>query len=301
MFSFALPAKVNDSVIIFLGLVIEALPFILIGVLLSSLLSLFITEERILRFLPKNRFLALLYASLTGFLLPVCECGNIPLARKFTLKGVPPYLAITFLLAAPVLNPIVFFSTYVAFRDMPEIIGLRFVFAFLTAIIVGYIFSFAKDKKEIIREDVLNSCTVDHHHAHHSRWHEFLATMQSEFVEMMVLMIIGGLIAATTQTFLPREAIVSLGTGPIVSILVMLLLAFVVSICSNVDAFFALAYAPMFTSGSILAFLVFGPMIDIKSLLMMSSTFKTKTIIFITILTFQIVFILSLIMNLYVN
>ncbi len=299
--NFVLPAKLNDFAIIFLGLVIEALPFILIGVLLSALLSLFVTEEQIIRFIPRNKFLALVYASLTGFLLPVCECGNIPLARKFTIKGVPPYLAITFLLAAPILNPIVFFSTYVAFRDIPEIIGLRFLFAFVTAVFVGFVFSFARDKHELLQEKVIASCTIDHNHAQHSRWQEFVATMKTEFVEMMVLLIIGGLIAATTQTFLPRQAIATLGTGPIVSILIMMLLAFVVSICSNVDAFFALAYASTFTTGSLLAFLVFGPMIDIKSLLMMSSTFKAKAIVVMTILVFQAVLILSLIMNLYVS
>ncbi|MBI4836115.1 MAG: permease [Candidatus Abawacabacteria bacterium] len=297
---FSLPSQLNDFFIIFLGLVIEALPFILLGVILSSLLSLFITEEKVLRFIPRNKFLALLYASLTGFLLPVCECGNIPLARKFTMKGIPPYLAVTFLLAAPVLNPIVVFSTYAAFRDIPEIVILRFVFAFIVAIIVGYIFSFAKDKREIVKETSIVDCHVEHAHTH-SRWSTFMQNMQSEFAEMMVLMVIGGLIAAAVQTFLPRQLITSLGTGPVISIVVMMLLAFVVSICSNVDAFFALAYASTFSSGAILAFLVFGPMIDIKSLIMMSTTFKTKAIVLMTILTLQLVFVLTLLMNLYVS
>lgn len=305
MFGFSVPNVVNDFLIIFLGLVVEAIPFILLGVVISSLLSLFISEERIIRFLPKNRFLALIYACFTGFLLPVCECGNIPLARKFTIKGVPPYLAITFLLAAPVLNPIVLFSTWAAFRDAPEVIFWRIVFSFITAFVVGLIFSSVRNKQEIITDTVVSLCHHDHgkhdHDHHHHRWEEFLNTLQSEFVEMMTLMIIGGLIAATTQTLLPREWIVSLGTGPVISIVVMLVLAFVVSICSNVDAFFALAYAPLFTTGSIVAFLVFGPMIDIKTLMMMSSTFKPRAIAVMTILTLQLVFILTLILNLYAS
>lgn len=305
VFSWLVPNVVNDFLIIFLGLVVEAIPFILLGVILSSILSLFITEEHILRFLPKNRFLALFYATLTGFLLPVCECGNIPLARKFTIKGVPPYLAITFLLAAPVLNPIVFFSTWAAFRDAPEVIVWRMVFAFIIAYLVGLIFSTVRTKEEIVTDQVLTLCKHDHtknHHAHtHSKWNDFLDTMRSEFSDMMTLMVIGALLAAATQTFIPRDWIVSLGTGPVISIVVMLVLAFVVSICSNVDAFFALAYAPIFTTGSIVAFLVFGPMIDIKTLLMMSSTFKAKAMLVMTILVLQLVFILTLILNLYAS
>lgn len=304
-FSWSVPNVVNDFLIIFLGLVVEAIPFILLGVILSSFLSLFITEEHILRFLPKNRFLALLYATFTGFLLPVCECGNIPLARKFTIKGVPPYLAITFLLAAPVLNPIVLFSTWAAFRDAPEVIVWRMVFAFVVAYLVGLIFSTVRTKEEVVTDQVVELCKHDHHGGHHrhkhSKWTEFLDTMRSEFVDMMALMVIGALLAAATQTLVPRDWIVSLGTGPVISIIVMLVLAFVVSICSNVDAFFALAYAPLFTTGSIVAFLVFGPMIDIKTLLMMSSTFKAKAMVVMTVLVLQLVFILTLILNLYAS
>lgn len=304
-FTWSVPNVVNDFLIIFLGLVVEAIPFILLGVVLSSVLSLFITEEHILRFLPKNRFLALFYASFTGFLLPVCECGNIPLARKFTIKGVPPYLAITFLLAAPVLNPIVLFSTWAAFRDAPEVIVWRMVFAFVVAYLVGLIFSSVRSKEEIVTDKVVELCKHDHHAGHHghkhSKWTEFLDTMRSEFTDMMALMVIGALLAAATQTLVPRDWIVSLGTGPVISIIVMLVLAFVVSICSNVDAFFALAYAPLFTTGSIVAFLVFGPMIDIKTLLMMSSTFKAKAMVIMTVLVLQLVFILTLILNLYAS
>ncbi|MBP7057212.1 permease [Candidatus Gracilibacteria bacterium] len=312
---FSLPAWLNDFIIIFLGLVIEAIPFILLGVALSSLLSFVITDRQILHWLPKNRFLALCYATVTGFLLPVCECGNVPLARKFAIKGVPPYVAITFLLAAPVINPIVLFSTWAAFRDMPEVIVFRMVFAVITAFAVGLIFSFAHERREVLHENIVKvidarNAQVDHqhgahkHHHHHAssgKWSAFLQTIQVEFLEMTTLMIIGALIAAATQTFVPREWIVSLGTGPIISIVAMLILAFVVSICSNVDAFFALAYAPTFTTGSIVAFLVFGPMIDLKSLLMMSTTFRWRTLAIISVLTVQIVFILSLILNLYVN
>ncbi len=294
---FTLPAKINDFIIIFLGLVIEALPFILLGVIISNVVHFLIQEKSILKYIPKNRFLALLYASITGFLLPVCECGNVPLARRFVLKGIPPYLAITFLLSAPILNPIVVFSTYAAFRDMPEIFWGRFIFGFLTAYIVGLIMSFA-ESKEFLQDKVVMQCHQDHREKFSLR--EFLQNFKGEFAEMMTLMIVGGLIAATVQIFLPRDFITTIGAGPVISILVMLLLAFVVSICSNVDAFFALAYANTFTSGSIIAFLVFGPIIDIKSLLMMSSTFRFRLLIILTVLVAQLVFLWGLLTNFYV-
>jgi uncharacterized membrane protein YraQ (UPF0718 family) len=144
--------------------------------------------------------------------------------------------------------------------------------------------------------------THDHDHEHATnggRLRMLLSHAGGEFFEMGRYLVIGGLIAATLQTVIPRSALLMLGQGPVISILALMLLAVILSICSTVDAFVALAFASSFMPGAVLAFLVFGPMIDIKSMLMFSSTFRPRTVLLITLLTFQMVLLAALIVNLY--
>ncbi|MEO1132648.1 MAG: permease, partial [Cyanobacteria bacterium J06639_1] len=112
----------QDGVTLFLGIVVEAIPFLLLGVLLSGLLSMFASEEQLLKWLPEQPWLQSLAGGMLGFFFPVCECGNVAVARRLILKGIPPHVAIAFLLAAPVFNPVVIFATWVAFRFQPEIV-----------------------------------------------------------------------------------------------------------------------------------------------------------------------------------
>ncbi|MCC6643659.1 permease, partial [Candidatus Peregrinibacteria bacterium] len=132
--------KMQDSVTIFMGVVLGALPFILFGVIVSAALAHFVKEETLLKLMPKNRWLALIVACLMGFLFPVCECGNIPVARRLIRKGIPVNVAITFLLAAPVFNPITVISTWAAFSFMPEIVFFRLLFTFIIAVTIGLVF-----------------------------------------------------------------------------------------------------------------------------------------------------------------
>src|SRR5882757_515355 len=90
---------------LFLGLVVEAFPFIVLGVVVSTLIALFVKDEWIKKYVPKNRFLSHPLVALLGILLPVCQCGNVPVARRLLAKGFPVSQAITFMLAAPIVNP----------------------------------------------------------------------------------------------------------------------------------------------------------------------------------------------------
>ena len=114
--------QLNNAFTLFLSLLVEAMPFLLLGVLFSGLLLLWVDERQLVARLPKNPLLGALIGSLVGFLFPVCECGNVPVARRLLMQGVPAPVAIGFLLAAPTINPIVIWATWTAFRDQPELV-----------------------------------------------------------------------------------------------------------------------------------------------------------------------------------
>jgi uncharacterized protein len=328
--------QLNNAFTLFLSLLVEAIPFLLLGVLLSSVLLIFIDERWLIARMPKHPILGAFAGSCIGFLFPVCECGNVPVARRLIMQGVPMPVAIGFLLAAPTVNPIVIWSTWIAFRDRPEIVVLRVVFSLLIATTIGYIFSVQKDLKPILQPAIVmgtlraepkfstgNSLldggdfmlggvgvatqrlTPDliqiPKRSLRENFDLLLDNVIQELRELGGVLILGSAVAAAIQTLTPREVIVSLGEGPIVSIVVMMLLAGSISICSTVDSFFALSFAATFTSGSLLAFLVFGPMFDLKSIGLMLSIFKPKTIFYIFAIVTQLTFVLTLFVNFHVS
>ena len=333
----------NNAFTLFLSLLVEAIPFLLLGVLFSGLLLLFIDERKLMAVMPKNPLLGALAGSLIGFLFPVCECGNIPVARRLLIQGVPAPVAIGFLLAAPTINPIVIWATWTAFRDQPEIVVLRIIFSLSIATIVGCVFSAQADLRPLLQKPVAacipapnqlkNKPGIADREAIPNllqsgtylltqpgqamrmdaatfsttsppfqtntpigyRWRLFLDNTVQELRELGAVLVLGSAIAASIQVLAPREVILSLGQGPIASILAMMVLATVVSICSTVDSFFALSFASSFTSGSLLAFLVFGPMIDLKGIGLMLSIFKTRAVIYFLALSAQLTFLFTLI------
>ncbi|MEM8832120.1 MAG: permease [Cyanobacteria bacterium P01_G01_bin.19] len=325
--------QLHDAFTLFLSLLVEAMPFLLLGVLLSSSLLFLISEKQLIAKLPKNPLLGSVVGSCIGFLFPVCECGNVPVARRLLVSRVPPSIAISFLLAAPTINPIVIWATWIAFGDRPSIVIFRVLFSSAIATIVGCVFSIQPDARELLQasfakrlqpvpvvklssdkspllqsgtffiqggksipfdDSISESVEPDKVNSFKSKLRLFFANLLAEFSELGGMLVFGSAIAATIQVFVPREIILSLGQDTITSILAMMLLAAVVSICSTVDSFFALSFAATFTSGSLLAFLVFGPTIDIKSIGLMASIFKPKIIIYIFTLVAQLTFIFTL-------
>jgi uncharacterized membrane protein YraQ (UPF0718 family) len=286
--------QLNNGFTIFLSLLVEAMPFLLLGVFLSSLLLLFVDESKLVEKMPKNPLLGALFGSMIGFLFPVCECGNVPVARRLLMQGVPTPVAIGFLLAAPTINPIVIWSTWTAFRDQPEIVVLRVVFSLAIATIIGFIFSFQPDLVPFLQPAIARYLKFNPPAPPKTNRRGQQSQLQPQTNTPNLLQ------SGTTQVLAPRDLILSLGAGPISSILAMLVLAAVVSICSTVDAFFALSFASTFTSGSLLAFLVFGPMIDIKGIGLMLSIFKPKALIYLFFLAGQLTLLFTLFLNLHV-
>jgi uncharacterized membrane protein YraQ (UPF0718 family) len=144
--------QLNNAFTLFLSLLVEAIPFLLLGVLLSSLLLSLVEDERkLMESLPRNPFLGAIVGSFGGLFFPVCECGNVPVARRLLLQGAPPPVAIGFLLASPTINPIVIASTYVAFRDQPEIVVLRVLFSLGIAVVISCVFSVQSDLRPLLQ------------------------------------------------------------------------------------------------------------------------------------------------------
>jgi uncharacterized membrane protein YraQ (UPF0718 family) len=301
-----LPAQIQDWISIFLGIVVEATPFLLLGILVSSVVHVFVSEDTLLRFVPRNPVLSLVPALAMGMLMPVCECGNVAVARRFLAKGVPISACIAFLLGAPILNPVALFATATAFRFQPDMVWLRAGLAFLVAASVGLLIGqFGKGEQLLasgLSRDAHHHHGHDHDHDHRAGLREKLGQVSTqaggEFVGMMQVLLVGASIAAATQVLIPRSALTGFGTGIVFAIVAMMSLAFVLSICSTVDAFFALSYANLFPTPALLAFLVFGPMLGMKSAGLMLTAFRPRVVIAIAAVTAEMIFLGALLLNL---
>ncbi len=299
MFSF-IPNSVLQMSTIFLSIVIEALPFVLLGCLISGALQVFLTPERVKRWLPDNRFLSILTGSVLGFFFPSCECGIVPIVHQFVKKGVPVHTAFAFMLTAPIINPIVIFSTFIAFGNSWEMAGWRMVGSFVVALIIGIWLAYFQ-KENVLKTKIQQTIDHNHHHNHHhdhthgTNKHEevkigrikqlsqqtghVLTHSIDEFFDTGRYLIVGGLIAASMQTYLPTRVMLTLGSTKLLAIIIMLLLAFTMSLCSEADAFIGSSLLSLFGTAPVVAFLVFGPMVDIKNLLMMKRYFNGRFIL----------------------
>jgi len=312
-----LPSQAQDWITIFLGILVEATPFLLLGVVISAFVHVFVSEDRLLRLVPRNPALSLIPALGIGMLMPVCECGNVAVARRFLAKGVPVSTCVTFLLAAPILNPVALFATATAFRYQPSMVWLRGGLAFIVAVTVGMLIAYWGKGEELLASGLVRGTHHEHHHHHGAvsvgatagRTSAWLGSQGSklarvsgqagtEFMTMMQVLIVGAAIASATQVLIPRAAITGLGAGIVLSIVAMLSLAFVLSICSTVDAFFALSYSSIFPTPALLAFLVFGPMISMKSVGMLLTAFRPRVVFALVAVTLELVFLAALLMNL---
>lgn len=292
----ALPDLAQNYVTVFLGIFIEAAPFLLLGALVSGLIAVFVTADDIARFVPRNKALATVMGALLGMVFPVCECGVVPVVRRLYQKGFPVSAGVAFLLGGPVLNPIVIASTWAAFGAGP-IFWSRIGFTFLIAAGVGLVFLAQPNVIRVLRParlaplvggaqpdlDLIPASGIQIETFGRKLQRAFAAAAD-EFFDMGRYLIAGALIAAALQTFVPQSALTAIGSGPATSVLALSALAFVLSVCSTVDAFLALSFVNTFTAGAIVAFLVFGPMVDIKSSLMFLGVFRRRVVAYLILL-----------------
>ena len=292
--SIDLPKQVQDFITLSLGVIIEALPFVMLGLFFSIIVRLWLPHDWLLKYLPKQPFLRRALISLFGVFMPVCECGNVPLARGLLAKGLTPAESLTFLLAAPILNPVTIITTQQAFSDDNTVLIARILGGFLIANLIGWIYSSTR-QDAMLRPEFIAICKEKKDNS--NRLVDALHFFKHETRSMMPALVIGAMVAGLIQVVVPRETILLLGNSPAWSVLVMAVLAFVVSICSSVDAFFALAFRGSFTSGSLVSFLTFGPMIDVKMLSLMRTTYRRNILLQVSVLVFLMSMLIGLVVN----
>lgn len=284
----------HSVLVVFLGLFLESIPFLFLGAIASSFIQLFISEEIIQRMIPKRPLTAIFAAIAAALIIPVCECAIIPVVRRLIQKGVPVHAGVVLLVTAPILNVIVFGSTYYAFQNNPSILYGRIILCVMTAIIAG-LFIHIFSTKDVVKEDKLELVQGHVHDSQSSKWTSFIDHTSQEFFMVGRYFIIGALFASVFQVFMDRSVMADIGQAPIKGTALMMGIAFVLSLCSSADAFVAASFSHSFLPGSILGFLVFGPMLDLKNVLIMMSCFKRSFVVTYVLLIFAVVFSLCLI------
>lgn len=274
-----LPGAIQDFFTLSISVLVESLPFIFLGVLLSILVQVWLPANLFERLLPRKPVLRRAIMSLMGVLLPVCECGNVPLARGLILRKLNVSETITFLLAAPILNPVTIITTYQAFGWDHGILASRVIGSFVIANLVGWVFSKHPRQHELLTTQFEASCQSHNSNSQQpGRLRRSVISFAEETSAMLPALVIGSAIAGAIQVGVSRDILLTLGSNPIWSVLALMGLAFVIAICSNVDAFFILSFGSTFMPGSIVAFLTFGAMVDVKMLTLLRTTFTTATL-----------------------
>ena len=319
----------RDIAIYFTTIMLEAIPFLLLGTLISAIIEEFVSEERISKMIPKNRVLGSLVGIFLGLFIPACDCAVIPIAMRLKKKKVPTNVIVSFMLASPIISPVVLLSTFFAFGEtekmllfgleMPKLFVYRTIFGILVALVVGIVLDIVC-KDLVLKEE---GSVVNHeYHCHHHHEHEHIHTchhhhegcscstheketgpigrvkniiniMYGDFMGIISYMAVGAILAATMQILLPISNIGGIVQNKYISTFIMMLLAFALSLCSTSDAFIARTFMNSLSKNSILAFILLGPMIDIKNTIVLNKSFNKKFVIVLIGTIFLTVYLIS--------
>ncbi|RST13935.1 hypothetical protein E2C00_22540 [Streptomyces sp. WAC05374] len=249
------------------ALTVQALPFLLLGTIVSGAVNAFVPARVFSRALPRNPALAVPVAGAAGVVLPGCECASVPVAGSLIRRGVTPAAAFAFLLSAPAVNPVVLVSTAVAFPGQPGMVAARLVASLVTAATMGWLWL-----KWGRAEWLSMPARHTGHRAGHSRWEEFRLGFQHDFLHAGGFLVVGAMAAATFNVLVPRSVLDAFAGSPWLSVLFLAALAIVLAVCSEADAFVA-ASLTGFSPTARLTFMVVGPMVDVKLIALQAGTF----------------------------
>ena len=284
----------SDLAYSFLSVVLEGVPFILVGVLLSGLVDVFLPPRVLARVLPRNPAAGIVLGGLLGAVLPMCECGIVVVIRRLLRKGLPLSNAVAYMLAAPVVNPVVAISTYAAFRGQGALemtlwrIGLAFGVSVVVATIVLFL-----SRGFVLRPELQTAGAPDEGADHRSmteKWASAVRSSVGDFLDVTVYFILGAAVASLFNTSVNQQLIVPLAEDRALSVAGMMGLAALLSLCSTSDAFVAATFTA-FSSAAKLAFLVFGPMMDLKLVFIYGLVFRKRFIICLVALLFMLVWL----------
>ncbi|WP_167858196.1 permease [Mycobacterium sp. DL99] len=261
---------VSTAATVFCGVFVQALPFLALGVVISGLIAVFVTPERLARWLPRRRSTAILAAGVGGAALPGCECGSVPVARRLfgddTRDGTVGAAALTFMLAAPAINPVVLVATAVAFPGHPQMVAARCAASLLTALIMGALWARFGSPDWITRR------LPKPHDGESSRWAVFTEAARHDFLSAASYLVVGAAAAAALHVLVPLWVYEHLAGQIVLGVITMAALAVVLALCSEADAFVAasLTMLPLLPR---LVFLVVGPAVDLKLFAMQAGMF----------------------------
>ena len=299
----------KDISVLFISIILEALPFLLLGSLISAFIQEYISDDFFKKVIPKNPVLGSIVGVILGFFIPACDCAVIPIALRLKKKKVPLNVCISFMLASPIINPVAILSVVYAFKStMPEIIIWRLIGGVIVSIVVGIIMSIMYKKDEdifygnAVIEDGCSHCGHDHYHGNAKktfarRMLNVIDHTKADFLDIIKYMILGSLITAVIQILMAKFNITLGANNSILQMIIMMAFAYIVSLCSTADSFIAKTFIYEISKSSILAFLIFGPMIDIKNTLYLAEkckkSFVTKFVIILSLVTFVVSLIIG--------
>jgi uncharacterized membrane protein YraQ (UPF0718 family) len=259
-------SRLETASTVFCAVFVQAVPFLALGVIVSGLVAAFVSPEWLARRLPKSKGAAILVAGLGGAALPGCECGSVPVARRLFGDGVVGAAALTFMLAAPAINPVVLVATAVAFPGQPQMVLARCVGSLLTAVIMGAAWSrWGRAEWVSRRLPQVGDGTA-------SKWTIFAEAARHDFLQAASFLVIGAAAAAALHVLVPAWVFEHVAGNVVVGVLSMAILAVVLALCSEADAFVAasLTMLPLLPR---LVFLVVGPAVDVKLFAMQAGMF----------------------------
>jgi len=287
--------------IIFVSIVLEAFPFMLLGTLIGGFIEVFVSQETIIRLFPERRWRSVFIAAALGVIFPVCECAIVPVIRRLLKKGVPLNAAIAFLLGGPIVNPLVAASTAVAYFADWSIVIHRMVIGYCIAAAVGLLMGFIFSKSKAVRKEVFSDqspmeCATLCDHRKPAILGEKITLAVNhaakDFFDIGRFLVVGAFFAAVLQTLVPRQVFATAMDTTVLSILIMMVMAIVLNLCSEADAFVAASFRSTSVPLSAqLAFMVLGPMLDIKLIFMYLNVFRKRAIMTLAVLVFSMVFL----------
>ncbi|WP_246113466.1 permease [Streptomyces montanus] len=251
---------------VFTAVAVQGIPFLLLGTVVSAAIGAFVPERVFSRVLPRRPALAVPVAGAAGVVLPGCECASVPVADSLMRRGVTPAAALAFLLSAPAINPVVLVATSIAFPGNPAMVGARLVASLATAVVMGWLWvRFGK-------EEWLPRRRTGGKRGSPRGWRGFRDGLQHDFLHAGGFLVLGAAAAATFNILVPRSVLDVFTGSPWMSVLLLAVLAVVLCVCSEADAFVA-ASLTGFSPTARLAFMVVGPMVDLKLFALQAGTF----------------------------
>lgn len=281
----------------FSGMLYQAFPFLLAGVLIASFVSVYVSENAIEKWFPKKRLPATVYGLFGGLLLPVCDCSIIPVSGQFLRKGVPANAAFTFMLAAPLVNPIAILSTWYAFPENHGIAIYRVIAALVIALIGGVIFEKlipVSSMKPVLDRQSLCDCSYCQDLElleSMPKWLRLMLHAGEDFIKTAPYLMIGAFIAAVFQIYGSETFLSWISTYPALSLAMMMAAAFLLSVCSSSDAFIGRSLVSQFSLQSVMGFLVLGAMMDVKNMALLLRQFSAKQVALMAAVLFALSYV----------